>query len=294
MKKIQFLFVAIVLAGVAFMSSCTPETTPPTLTLKTGANYTSADVTIEQNGDITVGINASSETSTLTNFTIKAAVNGGANLTVVDSALSAATFNADYTLTVPDLGTTVITFQVTDADGQTATETITVTTTAPEFYTYTAVLMGGQLNATLGSFYETATNTVMKLAAANAANNKVDFVYYYGTANEGTMAAPSDASVPAVTNFANIANWNPRNATQFKGGVTVADWSAVNGNDISSLATSFTETKANHLAVGDFVAFETASTSTNPSKKGLFKVVDMKGTNAGTDREITIEVKILK
>lgn len=293
MKKLQFLFAAIVLAGVAFMSSCTPETTPPTLTLKTGANYTSADVTIEQNGDITVGINAASETSTLTGFTMKAAVNGGANLTVVDSSFSAATFNADYTLTVPDLGTTVITFQVTDAEGQTATTSITVTTTEG-INTYTAVLMGGQLNPDLGSFYETATNTVMKLAAANAANNKVDFVYYYGTANEGTIAAPADASVPAVTNFANVANWNPRNATQLKAGISVTDWSAVAGSDITSLATGFTDTKANHLAVGDIVAFETASTSTNPGKKGLFKVVDMKGTTLGTDREITIEVKIMK
>lgn len=293
MKKIQFLFVAIVLAGVAFMSSCTTDSTPPTLTLKTGANYTSADVTIEQNGDITVGINASSETSTLSSFTIKAAVNGGANITVEDSALSAATFNADYTLTVPDLGTTVITFQVTDADGQTATTSFTVTTTEG-FYTYTAVLMGGQLNPNLGSFYETATNTVMKLAAANAANNKVDFVYYYGEIYKGTVAAPADATVPAATNFANIANWHPRNATQLKAGVTVTDWSAVAGSDITTLATGFTDTKADHLAINDVVAFETASTSTNPSKKGLFKVVDMKGTEAGTDREITIEVKILK
>lgn len=293
MKKIQFLFVAIVLAGVTFLSSCGTDSTPPTLSLKTGADYTAADVTIDLNSDIKVGIVATSETSTLTNFTMTSSVNGGAPITMVDSTISTANFNVDYVITATEMGETVLTFQVTDAEGNTATQSFKVTT-QEGFYTYTAVLMGGQLNPDLGSFYETATNTVMKLSAANAANAKVDFVYYYGETNKGTMAAPADATVPTVTNFGNIATWDPRNATKFKKGISIADWSIVTGGDIASLATDFTETKANMLIVGDYVAFETAATSTNPGKKGLFKVVDMKGTTAGTDREITIEVKILK
>jgi hypothetical protein len=135
----------------------------------------------------------------------------------------------------------------------------------------------------------------MKLGVANASPAKVDFGFYYGDVNKATISAPSDSDMPAVSNFGSISNWTPRNATKMKLITAALDWATITDESgILANATSLTATKIPNMAIGNTVAFETAATSTNPSKKGMFKVLELNGTSAGTDRSIKIEVKIQK
>lgn len=297
MKKLNFLFAILVMAAVPFITSCgTDETaTPPTLMLNAAPGYTGTDVTVPVNTELKVGIIASSTSAKLSNFKISQTI-GGITSTPVDTTFSIDSFNRDYIITAPDqVGSLTLTFKITAADGEMAQASFTITTTSAPIYTYTAILMGGQLNPDLGSFYSTGTNTVLKVGPATAAPASVDFGYYYGTVNEATISAPSDNAITAVTNFDAISGWNPRNITKMKLITTAINWANVTDESgILTYATSLTETKADHLQVDDIVAFETASTSTNPGKKGLFKVIELNGTSIGTDRSIKIEIKIQK
>jgi hypothetical protein len=291
MKKTQLIIVTLILAGFTFLTSCTKDKTPPTMNFKGGSSYTSADITVDAGTTLTFGINATNGSSKLERFTIVATSNNSP-ITVVDTTFSLDTFNKDYSFEFPDAGESRLVFTITDKDGQTAELNLTVTTQAP-INSYTAVLLGGQLNADLGSFYSTADNSVLNLADARANSAKADMVYYYGNSNKASIVAISDAQLSGVPTFVECNTWNPNNATLLKltSGV---DWATITtGTEIESAVSGLTDTHVNQLAADNIVAFQTASTSTNPGKKGLFKVLEVNGTTSG-DRSIKIEVKIQK
>ena len=149
------------------------------------------------------------------------------------------------------------------------------------------------MNPNLGSFYSTLDNDVMKIAVARDNQAKTDMVFYYGNALKASIVAISDSQLTEVEGFGECATWGIRNATQFKL-TTGINWADIATEaDITAIATGFTGTHVNDLQVGDIVAFETAATSSNPSKKGMYKVMELNGAT-GTTRSVTIEVKILK
>jgi hypothetical protein len=298
MKKLSFLFAILVIASATFFTSCSKDasTTPPTIMLNAGPGYTAADVSVPVNTVLKIGVIANSTTGKLTNLKISQTISG-MSTTILDSTFTAKdALNEDFTITAsPVAGVVKLTFRITADDSEYAEASLTITTTSAPINTYTAILLGGQLNPNLGSFYSTGDNAVMKVAIASASPAKVDFGFYYGTVNHATISAPSDEDMTLVKNFEVIANWIPRNATKMKLITTPLDWSTITDESgILANATDLTETKIPDLAVDKIVAFETASTSTNPGKKGLFKVIELNGTTIGTDREIKIEVKIQK
>ncbi len=299
MKKLSFLFAILVMAGMSFLSSCTKDTTttptPPTLMLNAGPGYTGTDVTVPANTELKVGIIAQSTSAKLSNLKITQTISGLSS-TLLDTTFSSDSFNKDFTITAPaEAGSVTLTFKITAEDGEFAQASFMITTTSAAIYTYTAILIGGQLNPNVGSFYSTGDNSVMKWAVANASPAKVDLAFYYGEVNKATISAPSDNAITAVTNFGGIANWVPRNATKMKLITTVIDWATITDESgILANVTDLNATKADHLEIGNTIAFETASTSTNPGKKGMFKVIELNGTSAGTDRSVKIEVKIQK
>ncbi|NVO21613.1 MAG: hypothetical protein HXX13_18070 [Bacteroidetes bacterium] len=291
MKKTHLIIVTLIFAGFTFLTSCTKDKTPPTINFKGGSAYTSSDVTVDAGSTLKFGITATNGSSKLERFKIVATSNN-TPITVVDTTFSSDSFNQDYSFEFPDAGESRLTFTITDKDGQTADLNLTVTTEAP-INSYTAVLLGGQLNPDNGSFYSTADNSVLKLSEARTNPEKADMVYYYGSTNMASIVAISDAQLLAVPAFAECDTWNPKNATLLKltSGV---DWTTItNGTVIGNAVSGLTDTHVNQLNVGDIIAFQTASTSSNPSKKGLFKVLEINGTT-GADRSIKIEVKIQK
>jgi hypothetical protein len=296
MKKLSFLFAILIMASMPFFTSCGTDeevATPPTIMLNAGPGYTAADVTVPVNTELKVGVIATATSAKLSNLKI---TQSGSTTALLDTTFSSDSFNKDFTITAsPVAGDITLTFRISAADGEFAEASFKITTTSVPIHTYTAILLGGQLNPNLGSFYSTEGNEVMKWAVANATPAKVDFGFYYGEVNKATISAPSDSDIVFVKNFEGIANWLPRNATKMKLVTTTLDWSTITDESgILDNATDLTETKITNLAVDKVVAFETAATSTNPAKKGMFKVLELKGSTIGTDREIKIEVKIQK
>jgi hypothetical protein len=289
MKKTSLIFTTLILASIAFISSCTKDTTPPSMNFKGGTGYTSADVTIPAGTELKIGINAQSGSSKLTSFAIKSTFN---NITdpLWDTTFSTDTFNRDFYITVPNVGDTRLTFTVTDKDGQTDELAFVVTVTAVnDINTYTEVLLGSYDNSSYGSSFASADGSVYMMADAKANAAKVDWLYYYGVTNLATLAAPDDASAATIFNGATngLPTWTVRNPTRFSLVSGGAVWDNIlTSADIAALATNTTETKVNQLQVGDIVAFKTAS-----NKLGLLKISDITGTSAGT---IKYDAKVQK
>lgn len=193
-------------------------------------------------------------------------------------------------------------FEAVDDENQTAEITFTATVEAApvEVKTHTQVLIGGQSNATLGSFYDADGNNVYKYAETRETHSaKVDFLFFYGETNKYAIAAMDDADANTAFSAAlNVTNalsavMPTRNATKFKvTTLTAAQFDEI--ANVEQLANAYGEvaadgSKVNNLEAGKVFAFVQASS--RGSKKGLVKVVETSGTS-GTNRAITITVKI--
>ena len=295
MKKLNFLLAIVLVTGISFLSSCSKDTTttPPTIMLNAGVGYTAADVTVPVNTELKVGVIAQSTGSKLTNLKISQTFSDSTS-TLKELTFSLDSINRDFTITAPaEVGSLKLAFKITAADGESAEASFVITTTGSPINTYTAVLLGGQLNPDLGSFYSTGDNEVMKLAVARTNPAKADLVFYYGETLKASIVAISDPQLLGVPEFLETKDWSVRNATKFKLASDV-DWATITTDaSIAAVATNFTGTHINGLLISDIVAFETAATSSNPGKKGLYKVLEVNGT-VGNNRSIKIEVKMQK
>ena len=175
-------------------------------------------------------------------------------------------------------------------------ETITPTpTTYGSISTYSAKLLGGQNNATLGSFFASDSGVVVSSSAAGASasvQGRIDLVYFYGTSNQASIGAPNDSVVAIAHNGStSLSTWTVKNATKFYATTLSPSTFTASANDslIKTIdATSYSASLVNMLTVGKVVAFKTAA-----GKFGLFHVSAIGGTT-GSDRSITIDVKVQK
>jgi len=136
MKNVKQLLV-LVLVNLLFISltSCEKdEGLLPDISLKTGGNYTSTDVTLPAGSAITIGINAAKteDKDVLKKFNISQSVNGGATTSVYNQDLSGSegdTFSYDYTTTLENTPGQVnrYIFTITNRDGLTNQVSVQVT-----------------------------------------------------------------------------------------------------------------------------------------------------------------------
>ncbi|MEW6134807.1 MAG: hypothetical protein AB1583_03735 [Bacteroidota bacterium] len=299
MRRIAlFLLLA---ATTSVFTACTKdeESTDkaPTIAFKGSAGFISSDATLPAGSTTMVGIMASANANTnskLVRFKVTRTFNNVPEVVVDSTLANLSTFSIEGQIDVRrEAGSERWTFEIVDKDGQSASLSLNITS-APTVNVYTAILMGGQNNVNVGSFWSSSDNKVMKQAETVANQNKVDLLYFYGTLNQATIAAVDDDQ--AAIAWENLFDsWSVKNATRFKK-IGSIDWNQVteyNDEMIVANAVELNDSRANMLQVGDMVAFETAATSANPGKKGLFKVISIDGS-IGADRTITIEVKIQK
>ncbi len=290
MKKISLFFV-VLLAGASFLTSCTKDTTPPTINFLGGAGYTSSDATIVAGTDIKIGITAQSGSAKLETLEI-VAIHSNTPVPVHTETIDASSsdsFSKDYTLTIDEIGETKLNFTITDKDGETATVSLTITATqVDDVTTYTQKILGSYDNSTYGSSFASADGTVYKMVDAKANSSKIDWLYFYGVSNLATLASPDD--VDAATIFdgtSGLQTWATLNGTRFNKVTAAVVWDNVTtAANIADIAINTTATKANQLQVGNIVAFKTVG-----NKLGLIKITEITGTGAGT---ITYDVKVQK
>ncbi|HBZ65639.1 MAG TPA: hypothetical protein DEO70_02300 [Bacteroidales bacterium] len=304
MKNFRKLFMLTFVAATVLFTSCSKDDTTdptvnyPTVNFMTSAGYVKADITLAPGFEFLTGINASMNATSkekLVKLTITRVFNNTPTI-VLDSTINVEVLAYDnFYTTKTTTGVEKWIFAVTDKAGVKSEISYNITTeeAAGEIYSYEATLMGGRYNTNVGSFWSSLNNQVMLQNVAENNKNKVDFVYFYGDNNHASIHAPANEYANTEAWGSLFSNWSPRNATTFKT-TNGVDWASVaNDAPIVAQATGMTLTMLNELTVGQIIAFETAATSANPGKKGLFKVMAIEGT-ASTDRTIKLDIKIQK
>ncbi|MFW6364542.1 MAG: hypothetical protein ACOCZ4_00915, partial [Bacteroidota bacterium] len=111
----------------------------------------------------------------------------------------------------------------------------------------------------------------------------IDMLYFHGSENEATIAAPDDEDAEQF-NVYELDDWDTRNATRFTDILDINFAGIETEADIEDEVSSPENTKSNLLEIGDVVGFETVD-----EKKGVFEVVDIA---TGTEGYIEINIKI--
>ncbi|MFP3859952.1 MAG: hypothetical protein ACLFUW_03935 [Bacteroidales bacterium] len=148
---------------------------------------------------------------------------------------------------------------------------------------FSAKIMGAHENSDHGSFLDAHSGTVYLVSDAMNNQEDIDMLYFYGSTNEATIAAPDDEDAEQF-NVYELDNWDTRNATRFTDLLDINFAGIETEADIEDEVSSPENTKSNLLEIGDVVGFETVD-----EKKGVFEVVDIA---TGTEGYIEINIKI--
>lgn len=289
MKKISLGLIGLLLAITGFFSSCSKDTTTVDALVSIKS---STDTTVSPNATFIISWDARKGDSKMKKVTITkndAALTGW-NGKEIPSASSEQYI--DYATLTADPNAGVYNYKVLILDSDDAilgSATVKITVKAAgEINTYSAILMGGQLNANLGSFLATTTGTVYQLADAKTHASAVDILYFYGTTKAATLASPDDADAATVSDL-DLGNFSKLNATRFgTSTLSSSDFAAITDDtDIANIS-GLSATKANNLSANTVLSFKTEA-----GKIGLILVKEITGTT-GADRAIKIDVKVQK
>jgi len=228
--KFSIYSLAIVFFAASLFISCSKDDTVetyPTISFKTGNDYTSSAVTIEKGGSIKIGVIALPSTTSNKNLT-KFKLTGTTNntpATIIDSTFSNDSFNADYSIAFEIAGETNLIAEIFDKDGKTASISfiITVIDASEPIYKYTDITLGSFNDIEFGSFYSTSTNEVFFSDQAINNQPKIDFEFYLGLADGATIASPADENANNVFRILQNPLWTIKNNTKFMVAVISAD-----------------------------------------------------------------------
>jgi hypothetical protein len=298
MKRIILFLSAILISSVTLFTSCTEDTTtpdlPPSISFVAGANYISADATIDISTNFTVKILVEPNvTSGKVVESLK--VTGTFNNTLVRDttfALNNATTMEITFVAASTVGEENLEFTAIDKDNQSAKISLKITTKEPTVtgdpINYWSEKILGSWSNTTGSSFASANGTVYTLDQAFANQALIDYMYWWGASTSATIGAPDDANAALVFNTGDykLDNWTTKNATRFKTTtVTVAAFDAMTDDtDIKAIADGADQTRIGTLAPDQVIAFVTVE-----GKKGLIKV---NAITDGSDGTITIDVKV--
>ena len=292
MKRINLVLISLLVVVSGFFASCSDD--EDTL----GANVTiksAKDTTVAPSAVFVISWDARKGDDKMKFISIS---KNGVNISGWDkkeipsasdaSYIGSATITADPNAGVYEYVVSVLDGNYAELGKETVKVTVSASAAAGEINSYTTVLMGGQNNATTRSFWASTTNTVYKVADAKTNAAKVDILYFYGTTNAATLAAPDDADAATLSDL-QLSSFTTKNKTRFGvSAVTSSEFSAIANDAKIATISGLTATKAAQLKVNDVIAFQTEA-----GKKGLILVKAIGGTQ-GSDRTITIDVKVQK
>jgi len=307
MKKLSYLLFAVlfIMANNVFVS-CTDDENALEPTVSVKATYAAKSNEVIYNGDvleadegmiITFKITYSMGTNKLKEVRMSSEIDGK-NRPVLDSLdLDKGIFNKgaksiDFTWET-NFGKSdeKIKFYAVDTKGLECELNVTIKSKVyipedpeDEFRTLPITLLGGQQNATAGSFYSVSLGKVFTVSTATNDPGIIDFAYFHGDLNKATIAAPDDSDAQTISyGSTKMSSWSITNSTKFHvlsgvDGSKPANW----WNDNIDKAT--TNTKASQLAAGQVVIFKTQR-----GTKGAFVVDEISGTKSGYIKILLIE-----
>lgn len=281
MKKLNYLFMALLMSAAVVVTSCGKDEEPdpgPTLSLKGGANYISSDITVQLNTTAKVGVNGLKSTvsgSKLVRFKFSL-ISNNVSTTFVDSTFNSDSFTWETPITLSSVGEGRLLFELWDKNGMRAEQAFNITVEDPgsQINKYLNVEFGSWDDA-IGSFFsstEGITYTVGQTRNIPGNQAKIDFLFFHGTTNANTVASPDDADAGTINDLGPVKNWTNKNQTRFNPINMTADQFDQIGETFNfpTFNMMAQDTKMNNLAKGHVFLFKTQS-----GKLGLVKVVDL-------------------
>lgn len=296
MKQLsRTLLTLLILASFGFMTSCDkndddpePEPEGPSLSfIDEGPQWITGDAEVTEGDTVYVTWIARDGDNPLSQFRITGGPQGGTQFDTTLNEIS--TYEDTFQLSTSQTGEHTYTFEIVDSEGEEASKQITLTVNSNEpLNSYDQRLMGAQNNGNYGSFYSTSQDSVYFATNFNEANDiHIDFIYFYGSTNSATIAAPADPTMQDFSQTYGAASWDDRNETKFVE-VTSASFSNFQTTaDLEGYRTQLegsSQTKANQLSTSSVYAFLTEG-----GKIGAFAVNNTDSQQGGY---IDISVKV--
>jgi hypothetical protein len=293
MKKLFAIVSLVLISALLLFSGCSKDEDPipPTITFNQAADYISANTSAGFGDTLNFGITAKSNgTDNLVKFQMF--VNG---LSLLDSTINTPNFALDFYSVKSILDKEVWKFVTTDIAGNTTSDSVVITGSFGEIFTYSAINFGAQNNTTEKGFLSYSNSTATLYTQDEAFNHQADidmFCFYENTAshvNLMTLAAPGSNITGIFTGSTAPDFYTDKNVTFFvKTTLTPSQFDAVQNDAVilASFDPSKQFKKAKLLTVDDVYAFKLQS-----GKYGLYKVIAVDGTETGT---LQIAVKIQK
>jgi hypothetical protein len=287
-KLVNYMLSMLAIAGMLFLSSCGDDEEDPapkgaTISLIASDSSISGDVELTVGSSFGIIVNATKGDRNMDKWSI---TRDGIALADYDGL--EVPDNSNFTAPISPIGVPLTAgvytyaFEVVDNGGvKTSISWVVTASDAASFTEFTNKQLGGQSNASFGSFFKAADGTILLLAAANASNGAdVDFFYYNGATNGSTLFSPTDPDAGSLFGGA-VDAWTTKNATKIA--KSTLDYATASPADVS--AATISGTKANQLASGDVVIFETAS--------GIKGILEVSSIAAGNDGSITFNAKVV-
>lgn len=293
MKKLFSILSIVIISASFFVAGCSKEEDPipPTITFKKDVGYVSANTAANYGDTLKFGITVNSNgTDNLAKFQLFA---NGQQL--LDSTINLATFAIDFFTTKSVLDKDVWKFVTTDIAGNTKTDSIIISGSFGEIFTYNAKTLGAQNNTTEKGFISYSNSTATQYTQDEAFDHQADidmFCFYENTAtsvNMMTLAAPGSNIKGIFPGATSPELYTTKNITFYvKTTLTAGQFDAVANDAVIRASYDATKQfkKAKLLTAGDVYAFKIQS-----GKYGLVKVIAVDGAEAGT---LQIAVKIQK
>jgi hypothetical protein len=294
-KRIILNIISIICIAAFLLTACHKEeetTNGPSIKLSIDSSYVYNDTAILIGSTFKVGIIAVSGDVNITNFMIK--ITTDSTQTYLDSGLNSASFNINKYLVKGVSQQETWTFIVRDKAGKSASLSIIISADSNSTYgpviTIPSITLGAQNHTTVGSFLDIKNVQVYNLTDAFGIQDSIEICYYYDLLQgENNVIASPNANIDASVypGQYTLTNWTIRNETRYlKTTLTASDFSGISNDSllIASYNTPLSKRKAKNLVAGDIYSFKTAK-----GKFGLFKVLNVNGTDSGT---VEIMVKI--
>jgi hypothetical protein len=289
LKPVRFILTTFIFL---ILFSCTKDDgsqQAPTIRLLSKPGMISSDTTIAVGQLMTFSIAAVGGSSNLTNLIALREDGRGTSQRALDTSMNTPQFSITKTFTKNLDKKEFWTFIIRDRNllSDSVSVIISLDTTSgfgPITY-YEALIMSAQNESNPGSFFSFISGETYALDAASQNQELINMVYYLGE-DDLTMASPGANIEPGIFD-PNPATWETRRTTRYIA-IDLPPGAFENAQNDSLLIASYTEgegkRKAKYLGAGSTFSFQTQDL-----KYGIFRVIEVEGTDAGT---IKLDIKI--
>jgi hypothetical protein len=298
-KRLTNCLLMILLAAFLAVSCSKDENpAPPSISLKTGTQYTPDNSVIAIGHPITFGIVASSKDANLTNLVVKKVMPDGSSIVVFDTGMNTPSVDITKVFYQSVEDSANWTFQVMDKNRQFATTMLTIykdsNSTWGGIFEYPSLTMGFQNNTEFGQFLDPTSGKIWLSDTAAMNQSSVQIITYYFV-DDGipspTFSSPGELGGGITAYYPSISQWTVKPYTKWDISVDSDPVDPVaydNCHNDSLLILSYDDVwgkrKFKWAEPGDILPFLTAT-----GKKGLLKVNSADHDPAG---KITFSMKI--